>query len=73
LKSNEAARENTPCGHCVTVFPTAEHYQAHALTIRAGCAGGSAYSTRNYILEAVANCAKAVGVAYSIGLTFDGQ
>ena len=61
-----------PCGHCGVTFPTAEHYQTHALTVRAGTAGESAYNTQNHILEAVANCAKAVGVAYSIGTTFHG-
>ncbi len=61
-----------PCGHCGVTFPTAKHYQTHALTIKAASAGGSAYNTHNHILEAVANCAKAVGVAYSIGSTFHG-
>ena len=61
-----------PCGHCGVTFPTAEHYQTHALTVRAGTAGGSTYNTHNHILEAVANCAKAVGVAYSIGTTYQG-
>jgi len=61
-----------PCGHCGVTFPTAEHYQTHALTVTAGTAGGSTYNTHNHILEAVANCAKAVGVAYSIGTTFQG-
>jgi hypothetical protein len=65
-------RDRVPCGHCGTTFPTAEHYQAHALTIKKGSAGGSTYNTHNYILEAVANCARAVGVAYSIGSTFRG-
>ena len=60
-----ADRPRQPCGHCGVTFPTAEHYQTHALTVRAGTAGGSTYNTYNHILEAVANCAKAVGVAYS--------
>jgi len=68
----EAARENTPCGNCDTAFPTAEHYQVHALTIKAGSAGGSTYNTHNHILEAVANCAGAVSVAYSVGSIFHG-
>ena len=44
----------------------------NALTVRAGTAGGSTYNTHNNILEAVANCGKAVGVTYSIGTTFHG-
>ena len=67
-----AAAENVPCGHCDAVFPTAEHYQAHTLTIKAGSAGRSTYNTHNYILEAVANCARAVGAAYSVGATCNG-
>ena len=67
-----ADRPRQPCGHCGVTFPTAEHYQTHALTVTAGTAGGSTYNTHNHILEAVANCAKAVGVAYSIGTTFQG-
>jgi hypothetical protein len=65
----EAARENTPCGHCDTAFPTADHYQAHALTIKAASAGGSTYNTHNHILEAVANCARAVGRHGSLHVT----
>ena len=68
----EAAATRAPCGHCDTAFPTAKHYQVHALTITAGSAGGSTYNTHNFILEAVANCAKTVGIAYSVGSTFRG-
>ena len=68
----EAAANNTPCGHCNDIFPTPEHYQTHALTITDGTDGGSTYNTHNRILEAVANCARAAGAAYSVGATQHG-
>ena len=67
-----AAAENVPCGHCGVVFPTAEHYQTHALTIKDRSAGGSTYNTHNVVLEAVANSARYAGAAYSIGATCNG-
>ena len=61
-----------PCGHCGVVFPTAEHCQTHALTIKDRSAGGSTYNTHNVVLEAVANSARYVGAAYSVGATCNG-
>ena len=70
-----AAENQTACGHCSSSFPSAKHYQVHALVEKGGSAGGSMYGSHNIIpiLEAVAEAARDAGVAYSVGTTVRGR
>jgi hypothetical protein len=68
-----AAENQTACGHCGSSFPSAKHYQVHALVEKGGSAGGSMYGSHNIILEAVAEAARDAGVAYSVGTTVQGR
>jgi hypothetical protein len=65
--SKPPALNGAPCGHCGDPFPTAMHYQCHAITIKGCTAGGCTYGSHDPILDAVELCAGEAGTAYSVG------
>jgi hypothetical protein len=63
----DAAEHQKPCTHCNATFASSKHYEIHALNIKHGISGGSAYGTHNHVLHGVAEVAREAGISITVG------